>query len=44
MSKMKPIDDTIVEPWIKADGNWYIDSIVPEAPQPPQAEAAKQAN
>ena len=44
MSKMKPTDDTIVEPWIKADGNWYMDSIVPEVPQPQQAEAAKQAN
>ena len=43
MSKMKPIDDVIVEPWIKAEGNWYIDSIMPEAQPAPQADASKRA-
>jgi hypothetical protein len=39
MSKMKPIESSTLEPWIKAEGSWYIDALVPDVP-PPQAEPA----
>ena len=42
MSKMKPLDGSYIEPWIKAEGSWYLDAILPEAPPAP-ADAAKQA-
>jgi hypothetical protein len=42
VSKAKPQPSSVIEPWARVDGEWYIDTSVLEAPQAPAASNAGQ--
>jgi hypothetical protein len=37
-TKMQPIVDKVIEPWIKADGIWYLDALPADEPREPAKE------
>lgn len=37
-TKMQPTQEKVIEPWIKADGTWYLDTTVLDQPAAPEKE------